>query len=112
MIGTGRTVDVGPWVKEVLALDPGPTDARFALALRRASQVLADIDPDSAVRLARQAITALDELQDPVGMVRALGDHVLCAARCRAVRRGGRGVRHGPSRSAPGSANRPCTVTS
>ena len=74
MIGTGRAVDVGPWVKEVLALGPGPAEARFALALRRASQALADIDPDSAVRLAGRAITALDELQDRVGMVRALGD--------------------------------------
>lgn len=75
MVGAGRPVDVGPWVTEVLAIGPRPAEARFALALRRASQVLADIDPDSAVRFAEQAITALDELDDRVGMVRALGDH-------------------------------------
>lgn len=74
VIGAGRAVDVGPWVKEVLSLGPGPADARLALAMRRASQVLADIDPDSAVRLAGQASTALDQLQDRVAMVRALGD--------------------------------------
>ncbi|HEY0645684.1 MAG TPA: AAA family ATPase, partial [Nocardioides sp.] len=73
-IGSGRTEDARAWVEEAIALTealPGPT---HALALRRASQVLAHVDPDAAVRLAEDAVEALDQLHDRVGMVHALGD--------------------------------------
>ncbi|WP_439936877.1 AAA family ATPase [Nocardia sp. N13] len=80
MIGSGRTTDAGPWVEEALALGPSVPEPDHALALRRASQVLADVDPDAAVRLAEEAIDALEQLGDRVEVVRALGDQS-CALR-------------------------------
>ena len=80
MIGAGRAVEVRPWLEELLALGPGLPETGRAPALRRASQALEDIDPDSAVRLAGEAIAALDELEDPLGMVRAMRDQS-CALR-------------------------------
>ena len=74
MIGSGRRTDAGPWVEEALALGPTLPEPDHALALRRASQALALVDPDVAVRLAGDAIEALEHLGDRVEMVRALGD--------------------------------------
>lgn len=74
MIGSGRTADARPWVEEALALGPELPRPTHALALRRASQVLATVDPVAAAELAEDAIEALEELDDRVGMVRALGD--------------------------------------
>lgn len=77
MIGAGRTADARPWVEEALALGPELPGPTHALALRRASQVLATVDPDAAARLAEEAVAALAELDDRAGMVRALGDQSL-----------------------------------
>jgi hypothetical protein len=80
MIGSGRTTDAGPWVEEALALGPRLPERDHALALRRASQVLAQVDPDAGARLAEEAITALERLGDQAEVVRALGDQS-CALR-------------------------------
>lgn len=84
MVDAGRAVEVRPWVEEVLALGPGVPDAHHALASHRAGQALADVDPDSALRLAGEALTAYEELGDRVGALRAMG------TRSRALRGTGR----------------------
>lgn len=73
-IGAGRTVDAAPCLEEALALAPGIPENDHARSLRRASQALADVDPDSAVRLAGEAVMAYEKLEDRVEMVRAMGD--------------------------------------
>ncbi|WP_299925403.1 AAA family ATPase [uncultured Nocardioides sp.] len=80
MIGSGRTEQAGDWVAEALALAPALPAPGHALALRRASQVLAHVDPDAAVLLADQAIAVLESLGDQASLVRALGDKS-CALR-------------------------------
>ena len=78
MIGSGRTEQASPAVEEVveeaLALAPALPGHEHALALRRAGQVLAQVDPETSVRLLDEAIAVLDRLDDRVSLVRAMGD--------------------------------------
>ena len=80
MIGSGRTEQAGAWVEEALALAPALPAPDHALALRRASQVLAHVDPDRSVQLADEAIAVLDSLGEHASLVRAMGDKS-CALR-------------------------------
>lgn len=80
MIGSGRTEQARSRVAEALSLAPVMPQTDHALTLRRASQVMADVDAEAAVRLADEAIAVLTDLGDRVTVVRALGDKS-CALR-------------------------------
>ena len=73
-IGSGRTEQARSWVEEALALAPASPGHDHARALRRASQALAQVDPETSVRLADEAIAVLDALDDRDSLVRAMGD--------------------------------------
>ena len=73
-IGSGRTEQARSWVEEALALAPAPPGHDHARALRRAGQALAQVDPETSVRLADEAIAVLDALDDRDSLVRAMGD--------------------------------------
>ncbi|MGF9754397.1 AAA family ATPase [Microvirga sp. 0TCS3.31] len=78
VVGSGRTDQARPgwrrWVEEALALAPAPPGHDHALALRRAGQVLAQVDPETSVRLLDEAIAVLGRLDDRVLLVRAMGE--------------------------------------
>jgi hypothetical protein len=80
MIGSGRTELARPWVEEALALAPTLPDAVHGLALRRASQALANLDPVASVQLADEAIGVFQAVGDRSSLVRAMGDKS-CALR-------------------------------
>jgi hypothetical protein len=73
MTGGGCTEQARSWVEEALALAPTPPGHDHARALRRAGQVLAQVDPETSVRLADEAIAVLDALDDGESLVRVMG---------------------------------------